>query len=116
MDDMPIQINEIEREAIESLYRSIKEPLNVEKLVLFGSHARGDAEEYSDIDLLVLTGNSKTFSDRNKLADLSAGINVEYGVTLSCLYYNSNDWNSGEIINPLLKQNVEREGIEFVLQ
>lgn len=113
---MTIQISEIEREAIETLYRSIKDPLNVERLLLFGSRARGDADEYSDIDLLVLTGNPKTFSDRNKLADLSAGINVDYGVTISCLYYNSNDWNSGKIIDPLLKQNVEREGIEFVIQ
>lgn len=113
---MSIQINEIEREAIQSLYKSIKDQLKVKKLVLFGSRARGDADEYSDIDLLVLTGNPKTFSDRNKLADLSAGINVDYGVSISCLYYNCNDWDSGEIINPLLKQNVERDGIEFVIQ
>jgi predicted nucleotidyltransferase len=116
VDAMPIQINENEREAIETLYSSIKDQLNVKKLILFGSRARGDSDEYSDIDLLVLTESPKTFSDRNKLADYSAGINVDYGVTISCFYYNSNDWDSGEMINPLLKQNVEREGIEFVIQ
>jgi predicted nucleotidyltransferase len=47
--DMPVQINEIEREAIESLYSSIKEQFKVNKLILFGSRARGDSEEYSDI-------------------------------------------------------------------
>lgn len=112
---MSIHFNQIEREAISSLYTSIKDNFKVKKLILFGSRARGDAEEYSDIDLLILIEDPRTFSSRNKLADLSAEINVDYGVAISCLFYNDKDWEKGEIINPLLKQNIEREGIELVV-
>lgn len=82
---------------------------------MFGSRARGEAEEYSDIDLLVLTEKPKTSSDRYLLSDYSAEVNVEYGVAISCLYYNEQDWEHGEVINPLLKENVAREGIELDL-
>lgn len=113
---MPMQINAVELEALKKLYTLIKDPFNVKKLVLFGSRARGEAEEYSDIDILVLTKSPRLSSDRSKLADLSAEINVDYGVAISCLYYNEEDWESGEVINPLLKQNIEREGIEVDVQ
>ncbi|WP_234028487.1 nucleotidyltransferase domain-containing protein [Lentibacillus sp. Marseille-P4043] len=45
--------------AIQLLCKQIKENLNVSKVFLFGSKARGDDETYSDIDLLVLTKKKK---------------------------------------------------------
>ena len=112
---MAIQIDNVEREAIEELIHHIKDTLKVKKLILFGSRARGQASEYSDIDLLVITEKSKKFADRDKLADISAEINVDYGVSISCLYYNDIEWETGENINPLLKENIAKEGIELVL-
>lgn len=108
---MPIQISEIEREAIETLYHKIKDTFDVKKMVLFGSRARGDADPYSDIDILILTNKAKTPSDRYKLSDISAEINVDYGVAISCFYFNQSDWKYGELINPLLRENVEKEGV-----
>lgn len=37
-----------------------KQGINTDKIILFGSHARGTAGEYSDIDLVVI---SKDFED-----------------------------------------------------
>lgn len=112
---MTIQINDTENKAIKKLVQQIKDNLGVKKLILFGSRARGEADEYSDIDLLVLTENPRNFSDRDKLADVSSEINVDYGVSISCLYYNAQEWETGDTINPLLKENVNREGIEIVI-
>lgn len=36
----------------------------VEKILLFGSHARGDADEYSDLDLIVIKETNKQFVQR----------------------------------------------------
>ncbi|WP_134703760.1 nucleotidyltransferase domain-containing protein [Ammoniphilus sp. YIM 78166] len=113
---MLTNISELEKIAIQSLYQKIKDELKVKKIILFGSKARGTDEKYSDIDLLVLTEKPKTINDRAKLSDISADISIDYGVTLSCLYFNDKDWESGEHVNPLLKLNVEREGVEIVLQ
>ena len=35
-----------------------------EKIILFGSHARGDADEYSDLDLIIIRKTEKQFIDR----------------------------------------------------
>jgi predicted nucleotidyltransferase len=113
---MPLQINENEQKAIEKLFKQIKDALNVKKLILFGSRTRGEAEEYSDIDILVLTENPRNFADRDKLSDASAEINVDFGVTISCLYYNEMEWETGDTINPLLRDNINREGVELVIQ
>jgi predicted nucleotidyltransferase len=101
-----------ENRAVQELYIKIREELSVSKIILFGSKARGEAEEYSDVDLLVLTKKAKTKEDREKLSDISADINVDYGVAMSCLYYNELDWERGHNINPLLKANIEKDGIE----
>jgi uncharacterized protein len=42
------------RAGIEQVVHRIAERFSPERIILFGSHARGDAREDSDIDLLVL--------------------------------------------------------------
>jgi predicted nucleotidyltransferase len=49
----------------------------LERIALFGSRARGDAEEDSDIDLLVLVRDEPTAGDRTRLSALAADLAVE---------------------------------------
>ena len=105
------KITETEREAIRNLYTRIKDEFLIDKIILFGSKARGDAEKYSDVDLLVLTNTTKTRNDRERLSDIAADINIDYGVALSCLYFNLSEWELGDGVNPFLKDNIEKEGI-----
>lgn len=49
--------------------RDIVESINtkygpVEKIILFGSHARGNADEYSDVDLIIIKKTTQGFVDR----------------------------------------------------
>ncbi len=39
-------------------------PYDPEKIILFGSTARGDTDAYSDIDLIVIKGTDKRFVQR----------------------------------------------------
>jgi uncharacterized protein len=45
----------VEHQAIESAARKIAMSFRPERIILFGSHARGDADERSDVDLLIVT-------------------------------------------------------------
>ncbi|RJQ80690.1 MAG: nucleotidyltransferase domain-containing protein [Desulfobacteraceae bacterium] len=45
-------------------------PVNPQKIILFGSYARGDADQYSDIDIIIVYSTKKRFLDR--LAELYA--------------------------------------------
>jgi len=42
------------------------EPFDPDKIILFGSHARIDADESSDIDLMVIYKTKKAFLERLK--------------------------------------------------
>jgi predicted nucleotidyltransferase len=44
----------IDRQAIERAATAIGVAANAERVILFGSHARGEADESSDVDLLVV--------------------------------------------------------------
>jgi uncharacterized protein len=109
-------LTNIEKRAVERLYAEIKDKLDVSRFILFGSKARNEAKEYSDVDILVLTRKKKEKQDRWLLSDIAADINIDYGVALECLYYSESDWEAGDEINPLLKENVDREGVPLVLQ
>lgn len=110
-----MQLSEQEQQAIQKLYAIIKHEFEVKRVMLFGSRSRGDAGEYSDIDLLVLTRKPRNLQDRLRLSNITAEINVNYGVAISCLYINMDDWEQDNNINPQLKQNIEQEGMTLAL-
>ncbi len=63
---MSYTIDEIKTKAIPIAIR-----YGVDSLSLFGSYARGDADEKSDLDFLILKGNMKgILSYRGMIADL----------------------------------------------
>jgi len=83
-----------------------------ERVILFGSQARGDAREESDWDLLVLLNKDKrSFSeDYNEYGYPFSEIGDKYGTYVSVKVYSNKDWEERP---SLLKYNVEREGIEI---
>lgn len=77
----------INKEITEYILR-LKKAINPKKVILFGSFARGEATEWSDIDILVVANFSKTSSNKrfDILYDLHEGLIKEhdihaYGVT-----------------------------------
>ena len=84
-----------------------------EKVILFGSQARGDAREDSDWDLLVLLDKEKrNFSeDYDKYGYPFSEIGDKYGTYVSVKIFTKKDWESRP---RLLRYNVEQEGIEII--
>ena len=75
-------------ENIVSQFKSILQKLYGERLakvILFGSYARGEEKETSDIDFLVVLKDKKisTFSEIEKMNSLSYDIMLKYGKVIS---------------------------------
>ncbi|MDO9612966.1 MAG: nucleotidyltransferase domain-containing protein [Bacteroidota bacterium] len=81
------------------------------QVILFGSHARGEAQIDSDWDILILLDshnvNRKTEKEyREELFD----VELEIGEPISTFVYSKKDWESRHSITPLYK-NIKRDGI-----
>lgn len=83
------------------------------EVILFGSHARGEANIDSDWDILILLNNlsinRKTEKEyREELFD----IEIEIGQPISTFVFSRNDWESRHSITPLY-QSIKQDGISL---
>ncbi len=80
-------------------------------VVLFGSHARGDAAPGSDIDvLIVLQGPVSPGEEIARVGDFTAALSLEHDVVISCTFVSAERFRSEK--SPLFL-NVRREGVRI---
>ncbi|AUC62345.1 toxin-antitoxin system toxin component [Cyanobacterium sp. HL-69] len=82
---------------------------NLSQLILFGSRARGDAKQDSDIDILIVLKNVN--QDKNKyekMINLVSDLCLEYNFLISCVYISESQFKSEK--SPLMI-NIHKEGI-----
>jgi len=90
---------------------SVKSTAPDATLILYGSYARGDYREDSDIDLLVLLNKDKvTIEDRMQIISPVYGIELDTGKLISLFFYSKKAWETRKMITPFY-ENVTREGI-----
>lgn len=79
------------------------------RLVLFGSHARGDAEPGSDIDLLVvLRGDVNPGEEIRRTGGIVSELSLANDVVISCVFMDERRFIHRN--GPLLR-NIRKEGI-----
>jgi len=95
---------------IQTLKRKI---LPNEKVILFGSQARGNAREDSDWDLLVLLNKDERnlIDDYGTYAYPFTELGWDYGVAINPVIYTQKQWEQNKFFP--FHRNVMREGIEI---
>jgi predicted nucleotidyltransferase len=79
------------------------------KVMLFGSHARGDARPDSDVDVLVVpTGIVNPGQEISNISEFLAVLSLERDKVIGCLFMDETRFTTRQ--GPLLR-NVRREGI-----
>jgi len=85
----------------------------LKRVILFGSYARGDYDEESDIDVMFLIDDEAKFLQskyRKPVRRIISDIDFKYGVLLCSVLQNEHDFY--KCVNSIpFYQNVEKEGI-----
>lgn len=109
MDQVGLESNE--RDAIRRAAAILKERFPVERVVLFGSRARGTGTGESDVDLLVLTHGPLDQSTKADMVGAVFDLQLEHGVVLSLLAADLDEWERGYFRVLPIHDQVEREGV-----
>lgn len=78
-------------------------------VILFGSYARGDYNQNSDFDVMIVLDNYKRYWDELvQSAELTSELSLKYNLTISRTIMKEEQWKKGDL--PVLV-NVRAEGI-----
>ena len=110
------KVNEIEikgkdLEAIYELKKRLKEEFPDVGIILYGSKARGDDEEFSDMDLLILLDGEVNSKLKEKTIGIAYDVELKYDVVFSIIVQNRDFWNSPLAEIMPLHRNIDKEGV-----
>ena len=76
---------------------------------LFGSYARGEADEESDVDVLVVLDDYEGYGQQiDQTSQVVSDLSLKYGVSVSRVFMRERDWRHGD--TPFLL-NVREEAV-----
>jgi len=82
-------------------------------VILFGSHARGQANQDSDWDILILLNKPHvTRLMEKEFTDELFEIELEQGEVISAFVFSKSEWENKHSVTPLY-HNIAREGIRL---
>ncbi len=97
--------------ALKKLKKLLEDNFCVDKLIAFGSVVRNEADDESDLDLLVVTCEKFSRSERHKITDIIFDVNLKYGTNISSTVVDQYSWESGYFSILPIKDEIEREGV-----
>lgn len=87
-------------------------PGRVLRVVLFGSWARGEAHEESDVDVFVLLARDATSRERARTVDVGAAVGFAHRLPFSPLVLTEREWDEMVQRERLLPREIERDGVD----
>lgn len=106
-------MNETEHQVLDRLRALLAARLPLYRLILFGSRARGDADYYSDLDVVVVLDGPVNEAAREVISDCAWEAGFNQGVVVVPVAFSRHDWENGPERHSLLAQAVAAEGIAW---
>ncbi|MBQ7845763.1 MAG: nucleotidyltransferase domain-containing protein [Clostridia bacterium] len=84
-------------------------------IILFGSYARHDADDESDIDVMFLVNSSRqTIQEKHwQIGEAAAEVLMDFGIVVSPIVENRAYYHANADLLPFFR-NVQREGVRIV--
>ena len=99
--------------ALSEIKREVMERFQVVDILLYGSAARGMADEESDLDLLIVTTQVLTRVKRHEITDIVFEVNLKFDTNFSTLVVDQGAWETGIISVLPLRDEILRDGVRI---
>ncbi len=106
-----LTLKESEKRALQELKERLLQRFLDAEIILYGSKARGDFDEESDIDLLILIESQVTSELEEEITHITYDIELKYDVVFGKIIENKDFWNSPLANAMPLHWNIDREGV-----
>lgn len=110
LDDIPTTPKQLQ--ALVEIKRRLLERFDITTFVLYGSVARGQADEESDVDLLVVTSKALSRFERHEITNVVFEVNLHYDTNFSTLVVDLKSWETGIISVLPVHDEIIRDGIQ----
>jgi len=104
-------MDKIERTVLDTFKQLLSRRGKLQRLILFGSRARGDASPQSDMDVVVVLDDSANEEDFDYVSDSAWEAGFEYGIVIVPVVFTRSEWEDSPERYSLLAQAVEAEGV-----
>jgi uncharacterized protein len=111
MNEIPISAKE--SEALRLIKTKVTAAFPVVDFVLYGSAARGGADEESDMDLMIVLSEPISRFRRHEITDIVFDVNLEFGTNFSTLVVDQESWETGMLSVLPLRDEIIRDGIHL---
>jgi len=101
----------IEKQVLDRFRDLLQERLPWHQIIIFGSRARGDAEPYSDLDIMVIIDGVVEEAVREWVSDCAWEAGYAKGVVIVPVVFSRVEWELGPERHSLLARAVASEGI-----
>ncbi len=101
----------IEKKVLDTFKSLLLKRVSLYKTILFGSRARGEANLYSDIDVLVVLDKILNEQDMDYVSDCAWEAGFEHGLIIVPVVFAKQEWENGPEHYSLLAKAVETEGV-----
>jgi uncharacterized protein len=100
-------------EILNQLKKNLKKVLGnrIQKVILFGSWVRNEGNEYSDLDILIVTDKILSWQEKNVVRDVCSDISVDYEILVDSKIISQEEidnefWGKHPLITDALKAGV----------
>ena len=104
-----MNLSEIENQALLELSKAFRDRFNAKEVCLYGSAARGEMDEASDIDLFLVLPNVN-WQIEKEVIKLCFDAELKYGRVFSAVCYSVDDIENSPLKESPLVLNVRRQG------